>query len=404
LINILRKRAVDAGILLIVGIILAYAFLQWNSAGRFAVPCAFIILFGGFYFFKKEAIKQKPTPTPALAIVMSMGVFVSDFFNAISINADFMIHFVQLFVLCIFLLWLFFILSYTKTIFTGSFYLRHMSGTLNSFGMGTWIAGASVCSMGIIMYLPEWIGVAYFIVTINSLLWGILVVIFIRNLIKLIKDQHLLLNGIVLLSTVSTMSLAIDYSLVLDTWRFRSLFIILMSIGTFFYLAFIALIIRSLLREKWTLINDFRNTNCIFHGALSITGLAGIMTGVLSPFFAWGLWTLVILIFIVVEALEVARAKARLRNYGFSKALGTYHVSQWARNFTFSMLLAFTFKLPTSDLGEIGLVLLKGFSYILFIAVVFLLIYEGYLFMKDQTFLLEAKISQNNAKKDLTVS
>lgn len=401
MINILKKRAVDAGILLVIGMIVAFALIEWHSAGRFGKLGAFLILLAVFYYFRKEAVKQKPTPTPALAIVMSMGVFVSDFFTISPIKLGFMTHLVQLLVICIFLLWLFLILSYTKTILTGQFYLRHMSGTLNSFGMGTWIAGASVCSMGIIMYLPKWIGVAYFIVTVNSLLWLVLAGIFIRNFIKLVKDHHLLLNGIVLLSTVSTMSLAIDYSLVLDTRVYRNLLIFLISIGSLFYLAFITLILRSLLREKWTLANDFRNTNCIFHGALSITGLAGIMTGVFTPFMAWTLWTIVVLIFVIVESLEVARAIARYKRFGFRKALGTYHVSQWARNFTFSMLLAFTFKLPASQLGGAGRILLDGFSFLLFLAVLFLLLYEGYLFLKDQTFILDEKKIDYTRKAEL---
>ena len=152
-------------------------------------------------------------------------------------------------------------------------------------------------------------------------------------------------------------------------------------IGTLFYIAFILLIVRSLLRENWTIVDDFRNTNCIFHGALSITGLAGIMTGVFSHFVSWSLWFIVLFIFVVVESMELVRAVMRLKHYGYKKALGTYHVSQWARNFTFSMLLAFTFKLPMGNINGIGRVLLKDFSTLLFVVVLFLLLYEGFLFM-----------------------
>lgn len=388
---------------MVAGLILAYVIIDWHVTSQYGEVGAFFILFVSFYIFRKRVIKQQPTPTPALAIVMSAGVFVSDFFHIMPFKNDSVIHFIQLLVICIFMLWLFFIYSYTKAIFTGTFYLQHVSGILNSFGMGTWIAGASVCSMGIIMYLPKWMGIAYIIVTVNSLVWIMLVGLYIRNSIKLFKDRHLLLNGIVLLSTVSTMSVAIDYSLVLNIHTFWLILFLLIMIGALFYIGFISLIIRSLLIEKWTIVNDFRNTNCIFHGALSITGLAGIMTGVFSHLVSWGLWFIVVFIFVVVESMEVLRAVMRLKHFGYKKALGTYHVSQWARNFTFSMLLAFTFKLPMESITGIGQVLLKDFSTLLFVVVLFLLLYESFLFMKDQTYLFERKINKDHGKTGMTL-
>ena len=360
---------------MVAGLILAYVIIDWHVTSQYSEVGALFILFVSFYIFRKRFIKQQPTPTPALVIVMSVSVFVSVFFHIMPFKNDSVIHFIQLLVICIFMLWLFFIYSYTKAIFTGSFYLQHVSGTLNSFGMGTWIAGASVCSMGIIMYLPKWMGIAYIIVAVNSLIWIMLAGLYIRNFVKLLKDEQLLLNGIVLLSTVSTMSVAIDYSLVLNIHKFWLILFLLIIIGTLFYIVFILLIVRSLLREKWTIVNDFRNTNCIFHGALSITGLAGIMTGVFSHFVSWSLWFIVLFIFVVVESMELVRAVMRLKHYGYKKTLGTYHVSQWARNFTFSMLLAFTFKLPTEDITGIDQALLNDFSTLLFAVALFLLLY-----------------------------
>ncbi|MFP5303400.1 hypothetical protein R2R70_19675, partial [Cobetia sp. SIMBA_158] len=48
---------------------------------------------------------------------------------------------------------------------------------------------------------------------------------------------------------------------------------------------------------------------------------------------------------IVVETIEIVRAIIRIKEYGFKQGILTYHITQWARNFTFGMLYFFTFNL-----------------------------------------------------------
>lgn len=54
------------------------------------------------------------------------------------------------------------------------------------------------------------------------------------------------------------------------------------------------------------------------------------------------LWIWVIVFFILVEEIELIRAILRMKKHGIMQGVGSYHVSQWSRNFTFGMLYAFT--------------------------------------------------------------
>ena len=78
---------------------------------------------------------------------------------------------------------------------------------------------------------------------------------------------------------------------------------------------------------------------------MSISGLAGILTGVISGPWIVATWLWAAGMFLLVEGIEVARARLRVRLYGWREGLFTYHVSQWARNFTFGMFYAFTLHL-----------------------------------------------------------
>src|SRR5690625_5162246 len=97
------------------------------------------------------------------------------------------------------------------------------------------------------------------------------------------------------------------------------------------------------MKEKGlTLVDDWTNTNCIIHGALSITGLAIIVSDSFTPSFVIVLWFVVFILLGIVEMIEVVRAILRIKLYGWNKGVFTYHISQWSRNFTFGMFYAFT--------------------------------------------------------------
>src|SRR3546814_6209790 len=54
----------------------------------------------------------------------------------------------------------------------------------------------------------------------------------------------------------------------------------LVALGYVFYAIGAALVLRRYLRQPgWRLAEDWENPNCILHGAMSITGLAAVMSG-----------------------------------------------------------------------------------------------------------------------------
>src|SRR5699024_3291045 len=88
--------------------------------------------------------------------------------------------------------------------------------------------------------------------------------------------------------------------------------------------------------------DNWANTNCIIHGALSITGLAWLTVYPQTSSFIQMFWWLTFILVIIIEIIEVVRMISRIRHYGLGHGIGIYHVSQWSRNFTFGMFFAFT--------------------------------------------------------------
>jgi hypothetical protein len=92
----------------------------------------------------------------------------------------------------------------------------------------------------------------------------------------------------------------------------------------------------------WRLERDWDNTNCILHGALSITGLAVVVGDVLPGGGLLALWIAVVIVFAAVELVELVRLGLRVHALGWRGAVLVYDPSQWARNFTVGMFYAFT--------------------------------------------------------------
>jgi hypothetical protein len=153
-------------------------------------------------------------------------------------------------------------------------------------------------------------------------------------------------TGRILLATVSTQAVV----LVGQEWLKDALpgapALALILLGYVFYgLGVFLFARRYLLDPTWRLRDDWDNTNCILHGAMSISGLAAVETGLLPPEMIAFTWVWVLVMFIAVELTELARLVARVRAYGWRRGIFTYHVSQWSRNFTFGMFYVFTLRL-----------------------------------------------------------
>lgn len=228
------------------------------------------------------------------------------------------------------------------TILKGEFRRLHYANPINRFAIGTWVAGTSIC--GIMFFRQFGAGAeAQALAILNAGLWVIYIWISLIGFKELGaapfgRQAH----GVLLLTTVSTQSLVLLFNTV-----FKEVpgFLNAALIFTGFILYFISA--RFILKRYgvcgWNLSKDWNNTNCIFHGALSISGLAMFKSGLIDDQAAMWFWLAVFLVFILVEAIEIIRLAGRIRNFGLKEGVFTYDVTQWSRIFTFAMFFTFTF-------------------------------------------------------------
>ena len=219
---------------------------------------------------------------------------------------------------------------------------RRTRPVVESFGIGTWVAGTAVFARVLMLAVPDnpWPARAAFLVAVGLWLWFMPRAL--GNLIRLARTR-LPPNGIILLSTVATQAVALIalrlFPEVPGVWIGAA---VLMALGVLCYAFAAFLVLRRYAGGGWVLAADWANGNCILHGALSITGLTAIVSGRFGAGAILALWGAVAAIFAAVEAIEIARLVARVRAAGWRAAVLVYDVSQWARNFTFGMFYAFT--------------------------------------------------------------
>ncbi|SFP69178.1 hypothetical protein SAMN05518683_108153 [Salibacterium halotolerans] len=231
----------------------------------------------------------------------------------------------------------------TRQFFQKGFLLPFLHNPVNSFVIGSWIAGMSVWCNVLMKYYPAAAPVIRTTALINTVFWVLFVGWSLYNFYRLVKQpgRHEV-HGVILLSTVAAQSIVVVWS---DLFSFipETAAAVVIGTGLFFYGTGIALLVFRYAKEKeWTLTDDWTNTNCIIHGALSITGLALVSSGFLSAAWIMGFWVLVFVLLLLVEALEGVRAVQRVRRYGWKEGIFTYNTSQWSRNFTFGMFYAFS--------------------------------------------------------------
>lgn len=222
---------------------------------------------------------------------------------------------------------------------------RHTSPPVGRFAIGTWIAATAVLCRLVTLRFPQWHWLSALLANIALLLWLWFLPAMLAGFREIAAGAaRLKANGIVLLSTVSTQSLAIVLlSLFREGRLLFALVLALVVLGYGLYGLAASLVVERYVRGgSWRLADDWDNSNCILHGAMSISGLAAVLGGVFPPIVPLLTWIYAAVAFLLVEAIEVLRLWRRLRLYGFFRAVFVYDVSQWSRNFTFGMFYAFT--------------------------------------------------------------
>jgi hypothetical protein len=232
------------------------------------------------------------------------------------------------------------------------------SSSGEAFAFGTWVAGTVVTAKLLIAALPAWRALATGLELVALPLLARYAWIVARWLPPTARDPVAArVSGGVLLVTVAIQAVALALPDLLPLgWEPPARALIACGAGA--YLVGAALVVRRYLRQgRWTLAEEWENANCILHGALSITGLAAVTSGELPAGPCLAVWCVAGGLFVLVEAVEATRLLARLRRHGWRRAVFVYDTSQWARNFTFGMFVAFTaafaarFGLPPGWLG-----------------------------------------------------
>ncbi|MCC3357109.1 hypothetical protein [Bacillus sp. REN16] len=300
-----------------------------------------LFIFIGFFYIKYTNLYVK---TSTLAAVMAIGIMtrgvLSNYFTA-----GFDVY-GEILVMINVTLWLSFLFSLGMAVWKGKFKELHLKHPINRFGIGTWVAASSIC--GILLYIfNDWFLPAMVISIVNIGLWLFYIVISLFAFYEIHKtNTYHKVHGIILLTTVSTQSMV----LILNT-IFPEIPVFLntslLLLGFLFYGVGIYFIGKRYIGKNWSLKNDWNNTNCILHGALSISGIACIISGTVNPNVIVTVWIVVFAIYIIVEMIEVIRLYIRIKHLGLKQGILVYDVTQWSRIFTFAMFDTFTFRLQT---------------------------------------------------------
>jgi hypothetical protein len=295
-------------------------------------------------------MKNISSPTSSGGIVMATGIFI----NGAIVHFPFLNQaLARSLTVILFVLLLFIAGSYFIDAVQGKIFKAHFADHVGCFAVGTWIAGVSVCGVALCGRLPDWKPLVQVLVIGNIGLWFYFVY---RALVSFIQffstEAWRKVHGVLFLSTVSTQSLVIVWKAAFgESSAYRLVAPWVIMLGVIFYFVSFYLVARRYISEGIHIDLDggWFNTNCITHGAMSITGLASAVSGVVLPDLILLIWLWAVSWFIIVEIIEIARVAKRGRLYGLAGGFLIYDPTQWSRNFTFGMLYAFTLNFDLSQ-------------------------------------------------------
>jgi hypothetical protein len=372
-------------------IICVVAVLWVSVTGWITTPLEILrvtLLFLLFLVIKVFFMKKTSSPTGSGAIVMAIGIFINGaIVHFPSLNTEFATALAMI----LFLLFLFIAFSYIVDTLQGKVFKMHFANPVGSFAVGTWIAGTSVCGIALCQRLPEWKPLVQLLVIGNIGLWCYFVYRAVGSFLHFFSaGAWRKVHGVLFLSTVSTQSLVIVWKAAFGASTAYALvapWVILF--GVLLYVVSFYLILRRYAAEGADIDLDggWFNTNCITHGAMSITGLASAVSGVVPPDFTLLIWVWAVSWFVIIELVEVVRAVKRTRLHGLANGLFVYDPTQWSRNFTFGMLYAFSLNFKISQSAASGTLLiplhqavLQYFAWVVLI----LLLLEIFVFLRDR--------------------
>ncbi|MGH8271565.1 MAG: hypothetical protein ACRESG_04475 [Gammaproteobacteria bacterium] len=327
-----------------------------NAALRFDIA-AFVVLFALSALVRSRFKHHGYSATAAFGIVMAIGIFADFSLPQLPFYLPLLARLITLELLVI---WLFLAGSYAASALNRHFRM-HIAHPLRRFAIGTWVAGTAVLSALATHALPQalWLDKALALVAVAMYLPY--VAVFVYGYARLAR--HPLkqdANGVILLATVSTQSIVIALHTAFGVGFPVQVAMGMVAFDMIFLcsgLVLIALHYHAV--GSWLLAVEWKNANCIVHGAVSITGLALVLTSNFGPDVLLGVWEVALVLFVVIEVLEFMRLCEREHRRGWRRGLLVYDTTQWTRNFTYGMFYAFSLMLyrhlsvassPTGDL------------------------------------------------------
>ncbi|MBR7553073.1 hypothetical protein ACFFJI_08985 [Allobacillus sp. GCM10007491] len=301
---------------------------------------ALLIGFTGAFLVYKRQVQLNIT-TLAGAPIMATGIVIISVFNHV-VQYDWIELTLFIFFLVSLLLLVLYLINEMKQ---GLFYERHLESPITSFGIGTWIASISLGNVLISVYQSNAITIVFYSLNIGLLWTGYITWLFRNYSIILNRFNEYIdkFQGGLLLSTVGTQSVVISGYFVFEEQFPAPLARTLIWFGLLLYIGNLILIlyryVKLPIRE---IIDHWTNSNCIIHGALSITGVAISFAYPEISLLHYFVWGLALFFFILVEWIELLRGFSRYRKYGWNEGFMVYSPSQWSRIFTFAMFLYFT--------------------------------------------------------------
>lgn len=330
----------------------------------------------------KLLIKNQPLDTPAGAIVMACGIFI----NGALKNFSYIDNLGGFFAVCLLLLWLYIMSSFAATAFNKTINSIHFENPIKSFAVGTWVAATSVLGVTLYQRLPRLAFLVQLLLFVNMAFWLFYICICCKNYRSIFgKQLYDKVHGVLLLPTVSLQSIAVLGNTAYPGSFPATATRIILSVGiTLYFIGFVFVIRKYFFTRTWGIEDDWQNTNCILHGAMSITGLASVVSGAISPGLVLWIWMWAVVWFVIVEIIEIYRAWRRIKKYGWAKGILVYNVTQWTRLFTFGMLYAFTMRFELSSAAGFLLgiqeFILKYGKWV----IILMLILEVYIFFRNE--------------------
>lgn len=241
-------------------------------------------------------------------------------------------------------LWVLFMAAYLRAFVTGEA-RRYVRPVVGRFAIGTWVADSAVTGEFLLFAAPGWRPLALGLGTVGLLVWLWYAGVAARGFARMLADpDSCRTRGLILLATVSIQALVLlAFRLFPGDSLLERLAIAPIGLGYAVYGLGAALVLRRFLRlGTWHIEEDWDNTNCILHGAMSISGLAAVTCQILPWYLGLVSWAYAAAMLVIIEGVELVRLVVRVRHLGWRRGAFIYNVSQWARVFTFGMFYALT--------------------------------------------------------------